>query len=68
MPFSLSGEIIATGVFILRMKKNDEGLENKSLAGMYLLLTVLMLLLSVVLCRVCKFASCIFLAIYGTNH
>lgn len=60
MPFSLSGEIIATGVFILRMKQNDEGLENKSLAGMYLLVTVLMLLLSAVWCRGCKFASCIF--------
>lgn len=48
MSFSLSGEIIATGVFILRMKQNDEGLENKILVGMYLLVTVLMLLLSAV--------------------
>jgi len=35
MSFSLSGEITATGVFILKMKQNDEGLENKILAGIF---------------------------------
>lgn len=39
---------MATGVLILRMKQNDEGLENKILPGMYLLVIILVLLLSAV--------------------
>lgn len=39
---------MATGVLILRMKQNDEGLENKILSGMYLLVILLVLLLSAV--------------------